>query len=148
MSPSRSRSAVAGPRLCSDTENALARAFALAYLLVADAHEAEAAVTEAAVRWNSETDSKQALIRSSALTAARRIRHDHRAPEASRLPRELALIAGFDTQSRGCFVLRMLMRLPLPVCAEMLGITAEQAEESLCAMLRELPERLEIEQEN
>jgi hypothetical protein len=132
--------------LCSDTENALARAFALAYLLTADAHQAEVAVSEAADCWNPEVDSEEALVRFSAVAAARLLGYGQRL-ELSRFPRELAQITGFDAMSRGCFVLRILLGVPLPVCAEMLGIRSDEAEERLCAMLRELPQRVETEQE-
>jgi hypothetical protein len=121
------------------------RAFAVAYLLTADAEQAEAAVTKAVGCWNPEIDSEEALVRSLAVTAARTLRRGRH--EVSRFPRELAPIAEFDALSRGWFVLRILLRLPLPVCAAMLGISRNEAEERLCAMLRELPERVETEQE-
>lgn len=135
----------------SSDGRAIARAFAVAYLLTADARQAEVAVSEAAECWNPEIDSEESLVRFSAIAATRRLRRGcgfvRRSLEVARLPRELAVIAGFDARSRGCFVLRLLMRLPLPVCAEMLGISVDDAQESLCAMLRELPERVEAEQE-
>jgi hypothetical protein len=138
--------------LCSDTENAVARAFALAYLLTADARQAEAAVSEAADCWNPEIDSEEALVRFSAVAAARLLRRGRgffqRRLEVSRLPRQLTRIADFDAPSRGCFVLRILMGLPLPVCAEMLGISAIEAHERLCSVLCELPYGHESEQEN
>jgi hypothetical protein len=121
------------------------RAFAVAWLLTADAEQAEAAVIEAVDRWNPEIDSEEVLVRFSAVTAARTLRRGRH--EVSRFPRELAQIADFDALSRGCFVLRILLRLPLPICAAMLGISCNEAEERLCAMLRELPERVETEQE-
>ena len=134
--------------LCPSNEgNAVARAFAVAYLLTADAEQAEAAVTEAAECWNPEIDSEEALVLFSAVTAARMLRRGpdlvHQGHQVSRFPRELAQLAGFDALSRGCFALRMLLRLPLPVCAGMLGIGCDEAEERLCAMLRELPARVE-----
>src|SRR6185437_14691236 len=76
LSPSSSRSAVAGPRLCRDTENAVARAFAIAYLLTSDEKGAEGAVREAADCWNPEIDPKEALVLFSAVTAARMLRRD------------------------------------------------------------------------
>ena len=124
----------------------MVRAFAVAWLLTADAEQAEAAVTEAVDCWNPEIDSEEALVQFSAVTAARIARHGRR-QELSRLPRELAPITEFDSLSRGCFVLRILLSLPLPVCAGMLGISCNEAEERLCAMLRELPGRVETEQE-
>jgi hypothetical protein len=141
-----------GSRLCSDTENALARGFALAYLLTADAHEAEAAVSEAADCWNPEIDSEEALVLFSAVAAARLARRDRgstrrKQVEPARFPRELAPITGFDALTRGCFVLRILLGVPLSVCAQMLGIGSDEAEKRLCAMLRELPQRVETEQE-
>jgi hypothetical protein len=131
----------------------VARAFLVAYLLTADAQEAEAAVAEAADCWNPEIDSDEAMVLFSAVAAARILRRDcgftrQRSLDLPRLPRELAYIAGFDGPSRGCFVLRVLMGLSLHVCAEMLGISAGEAQERLCAMVCEMPHRLETEQES
>lgn len=129
----------------SSDANAVVRAFAVAWLLTADAERAEAAVMRAVDCWNPEIDSEEALVRFSAVTAARTPRRGRY--EISCFPRELAQITEFDALSRDCFVLRILVRLPLPVCADTLGISCDEAEERLCAMLRELPERIETEQE-
>ena len=139
--------------MCRDTENAVARAFAIAYLLTSDEKGAEGAVREAADCWNPEIDPKEALVLFSAVTAARMLRRDSDSMRAEqlevvRLPQALGPTAGFDPWSRGCFVLRILMGLPLPVCAEMLGISATEAQERLGVMLSEMPHRLEIEQAN
>lgn len=139
--------------MCRDTENAVARAFVIAYLLTSDKKGAEAAVREAADCWNPEIDSKESLVLFSAVAAARMLRRDSGSMpteqlDVVRLPQELGPIAGFDPWSRGCFVLRILMGLPLPVCAEMLGISATDAEERLCVILSEMPHRVEMEQAN
>lgn len=124
----------------------------VAYLLTADAQQAEAAVAEGDECWDPEIDSDETLVRFSAVAAARMLRRDcgsiRRRVELSRIPRELAMIARFDARSRGCFVLRILMGLPLPVCAEMLGVSMDEAQVRLGAMLRELPQRVATEQEN
>ena len=153
LSPSSNQKTAATWRLCCDTETTVARAFAVAYLLTADAQGAEVAVSEAADCWNPEIDSEEALVLFSAHAAARMLRRDcslmrRRSPNLLRLPRELARIANLDAWSRGCFVLRVLMALPLHVCAELLGISALGVEERVCAALRELPQRAETEEES
>jgi hypothetical protein len=41
--------------------------------------------------------------------------------------------------SRDCFVLRVLLRIPLATCSAVLHLTMHEIEEVLCAALQELP---------
>jgi hypothetical protein len=128
---------------CADKhiEGAVCRAFLVAYLITTDGHQAEAAAASAIDSWDPEAKSPQKLLRFSA-EAATRILRGGRTPQrrrnfdSPRLPLELREVVCLSPQLRLSFVLKILLALPSPVCARMLGISADEVDETVCAALR------------
>jgi hypothetical protein len=124
-----------------DVYTALDEAFRAAVLLTGSAEVAENAVLDGIDALESGHIVEDVLLVETAKSA---IRHRvdfpgqlKQAPSYLRLElRRLFLLAPI---SRDCFVLRVLLRIPLATCSAVLHLTRHEVEEVLCAALQELP---------
>jgi hypothetical protein len=60
-------------------------------------------------------------------------------PTRSRLPRELQRLFLLSPISRDCFMLRVLLGIPVGACSRILRLGIEEIGEVMCAALQELP---------
>jgi hypothetical protein len=60
-------------------------------------------------------------------------------PALSKLPREIQRLFLLAPTSRDCFVLRVLLRIPVGTCSRILRLGIEEIGNVLCAALQELP---------
>jgi hypothetical protein len=122
------------PSSCLDA--ILRKAFVAAYLLTANASQAENAVMEAINSWNPDIHPEEWLIYR-ALQASD-VSHSPYKPElgASLLPAELKAVLRLSCLPRQCFVLRILAGLPRKVCAGMLRLSMANVDRHLWAALK------------
>jgi len=127
-----------------DVYEALDEAFRAAFLLTGSTEVAENAALDgiAALEFGDVVDDvlpvetvKSAIQRRADLTS-----QSEQAP--SHLPRELRRLFLLAPLSRDCFVLRVLLGMPLATCSTVLHLAIRETEDVLCAALQELP-RLE-----
>ena len=124
-------------------EQAVSEAFVAAYLVTANAREAEDAVVDALDSWEPEDDGEKALVER-VLSAVLRdpVKHTTRylgERSAVSLPAELDAVLGLPTQLRLCFVLRILAGLGRQLTAQMLRLSSHQVDEFTSAALQCLP---------
>ena len=121
------------------TEQTVVLAFRIAHLLTADVAQSESAVREAIDSFEPDLDSHEDLLRG-AIRAAIQRRPSQLPAIGSSLPPELRAVLSLPTELRQCFVLRFLVRLPVPACARLLRFNAAAVNEGTCAALQRLAE--------
>ena len=125
----------------SDIYTALDEAFRAAFLLTASADVAEHAVLDGIAALESGHMVDDVLLVETVKSAIQR-RADfpdqlERPPSHLRL--ELRRLFLLTPVSRDCFILRVLLRIPLATCSAVLHLTTSEFENVLCAALQELP---------
>jgi hypothetical protein len=96
--------------------------FITALLLIGDVARAEGAVLNAINKVDFETPKRQALLEQVARDAVAIFANDCSTPAAITLDPHLSRVMELPMRLRHCFVLRILVRLDLQQCAEMLRI--------------------------
>ncbi len=130
---------------------AMGRIFNVALLLTGAATSAEHAVIEALSSLDPETVTAEALLRA---TIAMSVRHaeiydaEFNNPEADypALPIELRNVLEMEPALRQCFVLRVLLGLPVEVCASLLRLNKCQIAANVCVAMQSLANTRENEQ--
>jgi DNA-directed RNA polymerase specialized sigma24 family protein len=126
-----------------DVYKALDEAFRAAFLLTGITEVAENAALDgiAALEFGDVVDDVLPVETvKSAIQRADLTSQSEQAP--SHLPRELRRLFLLAPLSRDCFVLRVLLGMPLATCSAVLHLAIHETEDVLCAALQELP-RLE-----
>jgi hypothetical protein len=128
----------------SRMREAASRAFVTAFLLVGDAERAEAAVLKSIALTNFDDASGDELIRRTVNDAVEPEEMPERFPRKrepafSMLPFELQRVLQLPHYLRQCFVLRVLVGLPLEVCARLLHSNVEQIDRGARAAMLQLP---------
>jgi hypothetical protein len=118
-------------------EQTVVLAFRIAHLLTANVAQSESAVMEAIDSFEPDLDSHEDLLRGTIRAAIQRPPSQLQAID-SFLPPELRPVLSLPTELRRCFVLRFLVRLPVPACARLLRFNAAAVNEGTCAALQRL----------
>jgi hypothetical protein len=127
-----------------DSSTDIMRAFTVAFLLARNITVAECAVLQAIESLKGETAAPEELLRGSIVTS---LRYNRGLPEIAiphvgctwtGLPPTLQNVLKLNTPSRSCFVLRILLHLPLDVCARMLQLQPYQVNERTQAAMQAL----------
>jgi hypothetical protein len=119
------------------------KAFITAFLLSGNAARAEAAVLKGVGGMYSDRQGeamlqgvvKAAIERGAPLWQGPKLPE----PELSRLPLELQRVIRLPLFLRQCFVLRVLVKFPRELCADLLSSDAGQVDRGACAAMLELP---------
>jgi hypothetical protein len=115
------------------------RALLTAHLLTGNLQQAEKATLDAIESWNPGEEPEQVLFEN-VLNAAARVQAEPRPnnidSSGSYLPNDLIAVFRLAPQLRRCFVLRILVGLPVKVCARLLHLQAGQVDEYTCAALQ------------
>ena len=115
------------------------RAFLTAHLLTANIHQAEDATLKGLDSWKPEEEPGEALFQH-VLDASARAQIQANRPDSdasgSYLPNELKAVLRLSPDLRRCFVLRVLVGLPLLVCARLLRLDSDRVDEYTCAALQ------------
>jgi hypothetical protein len=121
-------------------ERLIARAFLTAHLLTAISEQAERVTREAINSWNPDEETEEVLfgnvLHASTRVPAGRSSSSKLDAAGSNLPMELQSVLKLEPQLRRCFVLRILVGLPTPVCAGLLHLPSRRVDEYTCAALR------------
>jgi hypothetical protein len=108
----------------------------MAHLLTGNIDQAERATMEALDSWNPDRQTGAMLFRSVLDAAARAEIKDAAGRPGSCFPGELRAVLGLEAQPRRCFVLRVLVGLPVEACARLLHLDSRQVERYTCAALQ------------
>ena len=125
-------------------EDIVGRAFLTAHLLTGNMDQAESATMAAIDSWNPDDETEEVLFEKALAMAARA--SIKRAPLSSNepdvagscLPVELQRVLRLARPLRRCFVLRVLVGLPLRVCAKLLRSDSRRVEQCSCDACRYL----------
>ena len=125
----------------SEASRALEEAFRAALLLTASAEAAEHAVLGgiAASEFGHIADGVLLVETVKMVIQQREDFPSQPEPTRSRLPRELQRLFLLAPISRDCFMLRVLLGIPIGTCSRILRLGIEEIEEVLCTALQELP---------
>ena len=118
--------------------SALDMAFRTALLLTGDTRTAEAAVMDG-IRACEDLSSGGLRIEAARSAVRRQTKSSDGPSEVDCLPPELRRLFMLQPLLRQCFVLRILMRLPPEVCAEVLDISVAEFEGAIYGALTQLP---------
>jgi hypothetical protein len=127
-----------------DSSTDITRAFTAAFLLTRNISVAECAVLQAIESLSGERADPEELLRGSIVTSLRYTRGlpetaiPHAGCTWTGLPPALQNVLKLNTSSRSCFVLRILLHLPLNVCARMLQLQPYRVNERTQAAMQEL----------
>jgi DNA-directed RNA polymerase specialized sigma24 family protein len=136
------RNSLSQPR--TGIESTIGKAFLTAYLLTANAKQAETAVLEAVESWDPDHESEDVLFENVLGTAVRSqpdplpFHWRASAPDRLSLPLELKGAFSLPAELRGCFVLRILVGMSLQGCAQLLRLNARRVEQYTRAALEYL----------
>ncbi len=119
------------------------RSFYTALLLAADVGQAETAVRRAIEFWESDCEPEEVLFQRaihSAVAAPVATSTDIESLDLaeSLLPSELRSILRLPTRIRQCYVLRVLVRFPEPIVANILHLSAGEVNRNTCTGLERL----------
>jgi len=125
----------------SEASRALYEAFRAALLLTASAEAAEHAVLGgiAALEFGHIADDVLLVETVKTVIQQRDDFPSQPEPTRSRLPRELQRLFLLAPISRDCFMLRVLLGIPIQTCSRILRLGIDEIREVLCAALQELP---------
>jgi hypothetical protein len=126
--------------LAPDISETLVRAFRAAFLLTGSLERAENAVLAGIGAVGHNEAVERSLV---AKTAEGIVRHrqwfeQRVSTQGSLLPEELQRVFLLAPGSRDCILLRVLCRVPAKTCAEILGLSLTEFEETLCDALEQL----------
>ena len=124
-------------RPLESVEHTVVLAFRIAHLLTASVARSESAVMEAIDSFEPDLDSHEDLLRGTIRAAIQRPPSQLQAID-SFLQSELRAVLSLPTELRQCFVLRFLVRLPVPACARLLRLNAAAVNDRTCAALQRL----------
>lgn len=119
----------------------LPECFWASYLLTGCAGLAEKAVEEAISIWNPAEDSHNQLLFKTVRAALRLwpsfLPSKGRTPAIEiPIPSELCTVMKLSPPIRSCFVLRVLIKLPVWSCAQLLKVSVSEVEQNSCAAMK------------
>jgi len=128
----------------NEVSKALDRAFCAAFMLTGSMPAAEHGVLNGIAATECYGAGDDAFLLGTIKAAIqRRADSPHQSHQrCAQLPLELRRLFLLAPISRDCFVLRILLRIPVGICSRILHRRVEEIEEVLCAALQDLP-RLE-----
>jgi len=118
-------------------EHTLVSAFWIAYLLTTSVQQSESAVIEAIESFEPDRDTLEDLLRGAIRVAIQRPRSQLQ-PADSVLQPDLRAVLCLPTELRQCFVLRLLVRLPVPACTRLLRSNSALVNDWTCVALQRL----------
>lgn len=130
---------------CVEAERSLSRAFVTAYLLTANADQAERITLEGINSWNPNTETPAALFQSvmhaTVLPSHKPLGSDSSSPTRMSLPVELQAVLRLAPRLRHCFILRILLGLPPQICAAWLNLSSRRVDQYTRAAVKALGAR-------
>ncbi len=114
------------------------KAFLTAYLLTGDSRTAEKATLAGIESWNLSEEPADAVFKRTLAAALDTPAPNEPEGELPAFPAELQRVLRLPPRLRHCFVLRVLLELPLDVCARMLHLTSRRVNQSSLAAGRAL----------